>query len=154
MFIRSVTKEERDAILSDVKPDEFTLHEHQTEWYRKTGALRDGASVFFNPGDEKHPKINAFIDAFANGRKRGVRTYLYRMSPGQEIYEHADTGVPYFDSLIDRYQVFFDIPEGLKVYHVFQPQPNSIIWFDHKKTHSYKNDSNEFIYFMVIDLFK
>lgn len=157
MHIRLLTNDERQVLISEAQ-DELFSHHIKHPIYMKTGSLRDGDSVWFHnvEGDfysqDSCPQTVEFIKQFAGSRRVG-RCYMHRMKPGGVIPMHNDQAYQYFFD-IDRYQVFFDMPDGFVVQHKHQPLPNTVNWFDHRALHAYQNKSDQPVFFLVIDLFK
>lgn len=84
------------------------------------------------------------------------RTYIHTLGPGNIVGRHRDGSTAYRDptyfDIVKRYQVYLDIPEQCEVESASLIAENSVVLFDHKSWHSYTNNSDRDLVFIVFDL--
>lgn len=107
---------------------------------------------------KKFPKTMEVIKKLFPKKKFG-RIYWHRLLPQNKIDLHTDAALKFVkNNLIEsRFQIYLDIPEdfilmfeGGRVNHkIFQ---NSLVNFNLRAPHFYKNNSNQNVYFLVFDV--
>ena len=84
------------------------------------------------------------------------RTYIHKLGPNKIVGRHRDGSNSYRDptyfDVVKRYQLYLDIPEHCEIESVSLIAENSVVLFDHKSWHSYTNNSNSELVFIVFDL--
>lgn len=133
-------------------------------------ALKDGRSIHLKydrlKGIEtdhwgKFPYSTKLINEIAKGQTV-ERTYWHRLLPSEVINRHNDKNVYYVkdEKIFARYQIYLDIPTDSYLFmddsliedaSIFS---NSIINFNLRKYHEYRNNSNDPWYFLVFDVMK
>jgi|688.fasta_scaffold82802_4 hypothetical protein len=136
--------------------------------YKNKGALRDGETTWIVAKDdslktvfdcrENFPALFSIINKFANNNIG--RVYYHKLESGQVIHKHNDANLSFIACLKNRYQIYFDIAEGVLINldngiifdnHILS---NSILDFDLKLNHYYINNSYNKLIFCVFDLLK
>lgn len=84
------------------------------------------------------------------------RTYIHTLGPGKIVGRHRDGSANYRDpayfDVVKRYQIYLDIPEQCEIESASLIAENSLVLFDHKSWHSYTNNSDRDLVFIVFDL--
>lgn len=145
-------------------------------WHRHTyderfimGPLREGRTkyvydVSFDENAEvtfdrtsDYPNLMGIINDCLCDNVLG-KIYCHVLHPGQKIYRHSDSKLPFINKLFKRYQIYLDIPEGTKIVlddNVVMDNAalkNSLLDFNLKKYHYYENNSDQNLYFFVFDI--
>lgn len=163
-IIRKLTDIEQHNIYQDLEriEDCFDLHSPNSEKYMKYGGLRDGKTVWLHGIDgefshkDKAENIINFINQYAilSGHDKIGRTYIHKLTPGQQIFKHKDIDEEYFYR-IDRYQIVLDLPDTVKINQKGSIVSDfSLVYFNHFIQHAYSNNSNKNWYLIVFDLYK
>jgi len=131
-------------------------------------ALKDGKSIHIQWYDDnlnlvssnwdKFPKTKLLLDSFNAGNKLG-RVYWHRLLPNEIIQPHNDSLIPFVSSgqLLFRYQIYLDIDQSIVIYIDGKKIDNlnienSLIDFELRNIHYYKNSSNTSFYLLVFDI--
>ena len=80
------------------------------------------------------------------------RAYIHRLKPGKTVTRHKDVYHPAYFSVVKRHQVYFDIPEKCEIESGSLIMKNSVVLFDHSSFHSYTNNGDRDLIFIVFDL--
>jgi len=140
------------------------LRPHGLPTYMVKGPLREGKTLHLRNLDPlgeqeqfecrtRHPEMVEVLSIWLG--EQVVKAYYHELQPGQQIYPHSDTD-RYF-TLVDRYQIFFDITsEHLVIHGGLKPvlSSNFLHAFDASVTHAYYNTSDAPWGFYVIDCVK
>lgn len=168
-IIRKITDEERANFYSEIQDHllPWTLHYHN-----HNTALKEGKTLHVYDIDESGTQIiqNAlslfpftvsFISSVMNIENLG-RCYWHCLQPGEKINLHNDLDVvnKFQNRLLKRYQVYLDLSDnfellldGTKV-QIPSEYSNSLIDFDLRQSHFYKNTNDQIFYLLVFDKFK
>lgn len=168
--IRKLTSEEISALKEELMLNDHLWVDHIPTEIKVFTALKDGRSIHLKFDKlkgidtdhwSKFPHTTAIINEISNG-KISRRTYWHRLLPGESIEKHSDRTVHYVrnNEIFARYQIYLDIPENSYLFMddmviedktVFE---NSIINFNLRRQHEYKNNSEFPWYFLVFDIMK
>jgi hypothetical protein len=162
--IKNLTQEESEKILAEIFSLSHMFGNHYgDDPHYKNSALKDGKSVWLhgpekNNGDFMFSNKASFIISFIREIAKSLnatnfgRTYIYDLGPGLEIFKHTDPQ-EYFHKTT-RYHIYLKIPKNVNIVHSGpMPTDNTVIFFDPLLEHSYKNESNESLLFIVFDLY-
>lgn len=167
-IVRKLTLKETKKIKKELASNDHLWAPHcNRKWLT---ALKDGKSIHLKYDAitnvdtdhwNKFPYITSIITEIA-GNKPIMRTYWHRLLPEDCIEEHNDSAVPYVttNEIFARYQIYLDIPkesyiliDGV-VQQDTQVFANSIVNFNLRKQHAYRNNSKKPWYFFVFDVMK
>ena len=95
--------------------------------------------------------LKSYRDDILPGARFG-RVYVHRLKPGKIVSRHRDVNDPKYFAVVKRHQVYFDIPESCEIESGSAIVSNSVVWFDHRAWHSYTNNSDRELIFVVFDL--
>jgi hypothetical protein len=87
------------------------------------------------------------------------RAYLHKLEPNQSIDLHDDRKMQFVVNLLHRYQLFLNVPNEFEIImdnkkYSSEELKNSIVDFNLLLSHSYKNNSDKTVMFMVFDVMK
>jgi Aspartyl/Asparaginyl beta-hydroxylase len=168
-IIRKITEQEQ-AILKD----ELLQNESRFELHAKNlnhTMLRDGRSIHVNFIDDQLKLIRSRFDLFpkTHGILKDIakdnvigRCYWHRLLPKERILLHVDKfdiGFLVKDQLQTRYQIYLECPSASNLIldgkTDYAPNyENSLVDFDLRLPHSYRNDSEQSWYFLVFDVLR
>jgi len=115
---------------------------------------RDG-SDWLNYNSEPIKKIHNVLEMYRDmvmPNSRFGRVYIHRLKPNKIVSRHRDVNDRDYFLVVKRYQVYFDIPEHCEIVTDSQILENSMVWFNHNEWHSYTNNSDKDLIFIVFDL--
>jgi len=157
--------------LSAIDADWWGQHVFREHWgeyadtYNRTGALRHGKTCWLQIVDRAHiilvdrlnmfPVINGIINRIA-GNETVLRVFWHKLQPDESIDKHTDSTGPYFDIVAHRYQLYLDIPSDASIYmddefKTVDEFRYSIVDFNARAPHAYKNNSTKDLTFLVFD---
>lgn len=167
--IRKLTQNEINDLKSELMLHEQLWAHHIPEALKeRLTSLRDGRSIHLkfdimegiNTNHwSKFPVATEIIRSIADDKPVG-RTYWHRLLPGDGIEKHTDENIYRMHGIDTRYQIYLDIPTDSLLFmdNTIQTDKNkfsnSIINFNLRKPHAYKNYSNTTWYFLVFDVMK
>ena len=165
--VRPLSSEAINNIKQELQGVSWTLH-HDSSTYLRGGALRFGETSWIVKYTEYLEIIednssmfvaseiiaNSFLEP---GEILG-RRYWHRLHPGNIIEKHDDSDLGFTKHILNRYQIFLDIPDGFEIfcdneYKIAKDFENSVADFNLLLPHAYKNSSSETVYLMVFDVF-
>jgi len=166
--VRKLTSKEIKNLKKEIKSNNKLWVPHLSR--KHLTALKDGKSIHLKykpiPGINvdhwnKFPNTVKIIEEIANG-KPSERTYWHRLLNNDTIEKHHDKYIGYVlrKEIFARYQIYLDIPKDcyLDIDNVVIEDTsvfsNSIIKFNLRKYHEYKNNSIHPWYFLVFDIMK
>lgn len=167
-ILRYLTDNERQILKKE-------LFEHDTLWDyhardpitgKHTTALCEGKTVYVKNGpsvvnhrdnSSGFTKTLELLKQYSNNKSFG-RIYWHRLLPGEGISRHSDDTLAHVKTniLSSRYQIYLEIPAECQLFlddtlqnnKLFE---NSIVDFQLRLPHQYKNNSNKPWYFLVFD---
>lgn len=146
----------------------FTLHSYN-QVYVQSGPLRECITAHLVNDAKSQLEVdkNKFLKTFLllnklkqivdqKNNKTLTRAYVTCLSPGKQIYAHADTHGSYWNT-INRYQFYYtgnDKMIQLIGDTLYPIKPGYLYHFDHQQIHSYHNNSLEDLLLIVFDISK
>jgi hypothetical protein len=169
-IVRKLTILEIESLKEELASNDYLWSHHVPPDKKSLTALKDGRSIHLKfdkmKGIETNywdnfPETVKIIKSVAD-RKSIERTYWHRLLPNDSIEKHTDNGVYYVknNQIFARYQIYLDVPEDSYLFlddrHIENKEifSNSIVNFNLRKYHAYKNNSNKAWYFLVFDVMK
>lgn len=165
--VRHLSSDTISKIKQELQNVSWTLH-HDSATYLKGGALRFGETSWINKYTEYlepiednsagFPESEIITHSFLKPGEILGRRYWHRLNPGDIIEKHDDSDLGFSKHILNRYQVFLDIPKEFLIfcdneYKDSGKFQNSVVDFNLLKPHAYKNYSSETVYLMVFDVF-
>lgn len=166
VLIRRLSSNEIQFLKKELIENSNWVDHFDTTFYKKSGALRSGKTTWVKRTDDF---LNCTLDVSQNfpilidlikqyGSKLG-RIYYHKLDPTEEIYPHTDSSVKFINKISDRFQIYFNIPNDVKIYldgrHFSKDELEfSVVKFALKNLHWYKNLSNDPLIFCVFDILK
>jgi hypothetical protein len=168
--VRKLTVNEISSLKKELIVSDHLWNHHLPVNKKFLTALKDGRSIHLRYDRlkdidtnqwNKFPHSVEIINEIANGQSV-ERTFWHRLLPGEVINRHHDKNVHYVKDgkIFARYQIYLDIPTDSYIFmddslvedaSVFS---NSVINFNLRKYHEYRNNSNDPWYFLVFDVMK
>ena len=165
-IIRNLSIQEHGWLKSEVLRDALVWRKHS---WPGDSALKDGKTIHVKTIDNYlkllHDQFYMFqktheIVVTISGNRTIGRCYWHRLRPGDTIMEHTDSVLTFVEDgqLDTRYQIYLDCPDNLIVIDGVERNAkefeNSIVDFDLRMPHSYRNGGNTDWYFFVFDVMK
>jgi hypothetical protein len=168
--VRKLTNDEILNLKIELSKNDELWNHHVPADKKMLTALKDGRSIHLRFDKMKNMETNHWnkfpetvriIESVAE-EKSIERTYWHRLMPRDSIEKHTDNNVYYVreGKIFARYQIYLDIPDNSYLFLdneiVYDKTifTNSIVNFNLRKDHEYRNNSNQPWFFLVFDVMK